>query len=777
MKFLKKKKTEEKKVRVKKTSQDTIPFEEWYDENNLFRLDDNRYSIVCAFSNTGYLSKTDVEKARKNQIYAKLLRELPTYIHYQEIIYNTPADNKKYKSAISSKQAPYDTEYEEAFYIVQDKFVYGIDSDRSVQRFLVALSAEVREDESPFAKLSEAVALLRSHFAQLGSDVRVLTAQEVFAELHHFYNPFKYSMPSLPSNLYTRGLTEKDVITSGDMIYNPRYVMTGLSYARVLVFSAYGAEISDSLLYSMVNNRLNMSLCKHIERINKTDAVKRLQKQYDELMARQEYRKEKGKPIPGALKRSIAGCEELEKRLEEGEEFILQTIYVTVFAKTLDELDSDCERAEAIISATGNTVKPITVDINKAFKSILPLGKDYLQRHRILLSSEAAYAVPFSYESCFEKNGFFYGYNFHNSEPVIINRKLDKSSHGFVFGTTGSGKGIWVKSEISNILFQPFCKNDDVICIDASGEYIPLANAFNGKVINLAANGESHLNPLHVSKEQRKRGKAAATARISPFIALLSELKNETLTAFEKSLTDEICLTVLLQDNPTLNTFYDALLQKAEVFPEASEMASWLKRYVQGSVTLFSGEDTDEDISSRITVYSIRELPSELRGAAMLACLDRIERQIMDNFEKGRWTWLYIEEMHRYFNESNPFAAERFSQFYAEARKYGAIITGITQLPKTVISNRHGEDMLSNSRFVVMAELDETNISAVKELYSLNDEQKHLLLSPQIGQYILRFRNSPISVKMLYPGAMPNDRNKMYELFSTSFSEQAISKE
>ena len=762
----KKNKKADQTVKVKKSSQSSVPFEEWYDETDIFKIKGNTYALICSFTNAGYLSKTDTEKGRKNRTYAQFLRELPTYIHYQEIIYNTPADNEKYASCIASKKDGYENEYEKAFFTVQNGFASGVDPDRSVQKSLAVLSVTVRDDESPQSKLSDAAVLLKTHFAQIGSDVRILSPSEVFSELRRCYDPYSVAIPSLPSDLYRRGLTEKDIIMCGDVIYNPRYVQLGLNYARVYAFSAYGAEIDDSLLYSIVNNRLDLYLCKHVERIGKNDALKRLRKQYDELMARFEMRKEKNKPIPGALKRSIAGCEELEKRLDEGEEFILQTIYITVYARSTEQLEADCDRLQAIVSATGNTLKPITVDIAKAFDSTLPLGVDMLQRHRILLSGEASYAMPFSYESCFDNSGFFYGYNFHNSEPVIINRKADKSSHGFVFGTTGSGKGMWVKSEISNVLYQPFCKNDEVICIDASGEYIPLCNAVGGKVIDLTANGQTHLNPLHVTKEQRKAGRDGAVSRISPFIALLSELKGESLTAMEKGIVDELSLSVLQGKEPTLNAFYEALVSKADALHEAETMSAWLKRYVEGSVTLFSGVDTDEDIEARMTVFSIKSLPDELRGAAMLACLDRIERRIMENNKKGKWTWLYIEEMHRYFTAGNPFAAERFAQFYAEVRKFGGIITGITQLPKTVIRDKNGEAMLSNSRFVTLGELDEANITALRELYALNDEQKHLLSSPQLGQYILRHRNSPISIKMVYPSG-----NALYNLFSTSFSE------
>ena len=761
-------KTKEK-TSIDRSASGDIPFIEWYDENGVFKTGDNTYTLVCRFANTGYLSKTDLEKERKYQSYRQLLREIPPFIHYQEIVYNMPVDSEKYALAIASKAPPYTTRYEEAFFSVQRSFAENVSDDHSIQKYLLCLSVTITDNEKPFNKLFDAFTLVKTRFADMGAVLTALSANEVFSELHHVYNPFKPSMMPIPSNLYRRGYTVKDMICADGIQYKANHIELGTEYCRVLSVSSYGSEISDTLIYTLLNNNMNVYLSKHIDHVEKTIAIKQINAQLDELVARAEMKKEKSTYIPGALKRSLQGCEELLKQLSDGEEFLRQTVYVAVFAKTLEQLKSDSDRVCATALSLGCELRCVTVQTDKALKSILPLGRDYLVRHQFMLSGEGAVATPFSYESYFDKNGFFYGYNYYNSEPVIRNRKADKSSHGFVFGATGSGKGMWVKNEMTNILFQPFCKNDDIICIDASGEYIPLARAFNGKVIELEADGTTHLNPLHVTKEQRKEGKTGALGRISAFIALMSELKGESLTALEKSLIDEICIKVLLDKKPSLNAFFAELKNKAQAIPEAELMCAWLKRYTEGSVTLFSGEDTEQDVSARLTVYSIRKLPDELRGAVMLACLDRIERQIMSNHKTGKWTHLYIEEMHRYFNSQNPFSAERFAQFYAESRKFGAVITGITQLPRTVTANKHGEEMLSNSRFVVMGELDEMNISTLSELYSLNSEQMQILRSPQIGQYVLRTENAPIAVKLLYPGARAEDKNDMYDLFNTSF--------
>ncbi len=46
------------------------------------------------------------------------------------------------------------------------------------------------------------------------------------------------------------------------------------------------------------------------------------------------------------------------------------------------------------------------------------------------------------------------------------------------------------------------------------------------------------------------------------------------------------------------------------------------------------------------------------------------------------------------------------------------------------------------------------------------------MLSPEVGQYIIRTKGTAISVKYLIPGGKEKDKNDIYDLFSTDFSER-----
>lgn len=767
------------------SAQGAIPFLEWY-SNGIFRLQENTYAVICSFSNAGYLSKTGTEQTRKYNAYREVLASLPPYLHYEEIISNRPVNRQTYLDAVASG-ARTDDVYENAFFDVQKKLVGTVDREISLKRYLLALSVEVSGTELPYNKLFDAVDMLDGRFREMGSGLTLLSPDEVFAELFRWYNPFEGEMPELPHDLYRRGLTIKDFIAADSIRFAGNYIELGGAFCRVFSITSYGSEIVDHITYTLLNNDLPISVSKHVEHVEKEEAIRNVKRQLGELEGRRQERLAKNKKdgltyMPLDLVRAIEGCNQLLDALAGNEEFIRQTVYVTVRARNADQLEEYSDRIKSAALSAHCTLRPVRFFQEDALKSVLPLGKDHLMRHQFMLSSEAAVMTPFSYESYFDPNGFWYGRNGHSGEPVIVNRKLGKSSHGFVFGVSGSGKGMWVKNEISNILYQPFTANDEVIVVDASGEYIPMARAVNGKVIELESASSTHLNPLYISPAQEMiLGRQQAIAsKIEHMIALLSQIKaGDGLNAVEKNLVDTVAGRCLKKPGATLNMFYDELEKEARKQPQlkkhTDELRSWLQRYVEGSVTLFAGEDTgaqDGDRSARMTVYSVRNLSGDLRNAGMLAMLERIEARVIENYEAGRRTWIYIDEMHRYFDaERNPYAAARFARLYSELRKYGAILTGITQLPKPVIQSKDGSTMLSLSRFVVMAELDGTNIDAVKEQYALNEDQQRTLASPDIGQYVVRMNNAPTSVRMVYPGAKEADKNLMYDLFNTSFDD------
>ena len=82
---------------------------------------------------------------------------------------------------------------------------------------------------------------------------------------------------------------------------------------------------------------------------------------------------------------------------------------------------------------------------------------------RTMFTTALCACLPYNVQEIIDQEGFFYGINQVSQNPIIINRKQLMNPHGFIFGKTGSGKSMFVKSEIGQVLFNT---TDSVIILD-----------------------------------------------------------------------------------------------------------------------------------------------------------------------------------------------------------------------------------------------------------------------------------------------------------------------
>ena len=92
-----------KKKSKAKTAQDTIPFDEIY-ENGLFRSEET-FTIIFQLENLDYKVMRENEKDSFYEKYMHFLNTLPQDVQYQELVMNYPTDRKMLEEAIIPKQA------------------------------------------------------------------------------------------------------------------------------------------------------------------------------------------------------------------------------------------------------------------------------------------------------------------------------------------------------------------------------------------------------------------------------------------------------------------------------------------------------------------------------------------------------------------------------------------------------------------------------------------------------------------------------------------------
>ena len=124
-------------------------------------------------------------------------------------------------------------------------------------------------------------------------------------------------------------------------------------------------------------------------------------------------------------------------------------------------------------------------------------------------TAQVSILVPFATQELDDAGGNYYGQNKHSRNLVVCNRKKLTSPMGFVCGKTGSGKGMFTKTEMTGTIFSN--PTDEIYVIDRVGEYTAIAEHYGGSTYHFGVGTGTHLNPFDtVSVEHMTRNEQIA---------------------------------------------------------------------------------------------------------------------------------------------------------------------------------------------------------------------------------------------------------------------------
>jgi type IV secretory pathway VirB4 component len=212
---------------------------------------------------------------------------------------------------------------------------------------------------------------------------------------------------------------------------------------------------------------------------------------------------------------------------------------------------------------------------------------------------------------------------------------------------------------------------------------------------------------------------------------------------------------------PTLKEFYEILIRQKE--PEAENLATSLELYITGNLSVFSNK-TNIDIHNRLVCYDIKDLGKQLKTLGMLIVLDAVWNRITVNRNKGKRTWIYMDEIYLLF--ANEYSANFLFELYKRARKWGAIPTGITQNVEDLLKSELARRMLSNSDFIMMLNQAPSDRAELAKLLNISSTQLSYVTNSDPGQGLLFSGNSIIPFVDKFP-----QETKLYRMMTTKVEE------
>lgn len=329
-----------------------------------------------------------------------------------------------------------------------------------------------------------------------------------------------------------------------------------------------------------------------------------------------------------------------------------------------------------------------------------------------------------------------YGYDTEGRE-IVFDRKTAGMPHALVIGRKKAGKTHMIKQEIiSNLLHGD--REDKIIVVDTNGEYRGLGEIvdFNDTFINpcdmtvltVDANGIADMADFLISFAEIAYGKECNAVQKS----VISDVCSSMYGLYEIELTVRKDAVINRNKCPTLADFYDEL---AYYRKEADKLLIAVEPYCKGLFNTFAHR-TNINPDSRLTIIDLSSISERRMPVALQASLMYLWSVITENSYNSARTWVYLEELHRYFR--NKALADTLLQIFKCSRMRGGIITGIMQDISCMEQNEQAEFIFGNTENLILLSQNKSNAEQVKSFYHISDDLMDCIAEQNISSGLIQ---------------------------------------
>ena len=532
-----------------------------------------------------------------------------------------------------------------------------------------------------------------------------------------------------------RGMvTVRDILAPGAIEVDFTYLHIGNMYYRTLFVAGYPRQVGANWLSPLINFNTSLDISMFYYPMSTKTVLKKLRRKITEMEASLMQDQESGKIANPEVELNLEDATHLQDELVEGSEKFFQfSLYITIPAHSLEELNSTTKQLENILGGMMILTKPASLQMPEGFKSSIPTAENALGIMRNMDTTSLATTFPFTSSELTSNEGVMYGLNEHNGSLVVFDRINLENANMTIFAKSGAGKSYAVKLEAMRSLMLGI----EVIVIDPENEYKRMAEAIGGSYIPFDFNSPANINPFDLSAVYEE-GENELGLKILNLHGLIKVMFGD-LNPTEEAIVDRaLVLTYKLKgitpdpdtqknEPPLLEDLYKVFLGMEE--PEATGLADRLERYVKGSAAGLFDKPSNIDLNNTFTVFGVRDLEDAVRPIAMYVILDYIWTNIRRNRKKRI---LVVDEA--WFLMQHPDSAKFLFSLAKRARKYFLGLTTITQDVEDFIATDIGKAIVTNSSLQFLMKQSPTSVDKLTEVFYLSSGEKNLLLSSNIGE-------------------------------------------
>ena len=543
-----------------------------------------------------------------------------------------------------------------------------------------------------------------------------------------------------------------------------RRLRLGAGFAATFAVAGYPATVAAPWLEPILSWPGRLDVAVHIEPVRPDAAATQLRRARAKLESSRRLDADAGRLGDPGVDAAAADAADLADRIARGAAKLFRVgVYVTVHAATEQMLVEACAQVQAAAGSVLLRLEPVTHRQLQGWTSTLPLATDTIRIRRTLDTGALAAAFPLASPDLPASlpgdppatDGVLYGVNLASAGVIVWDRWSQDNHNSVVLARSGAGKSYLVKLEVLRNLYDGV----HVAVVDPEDEYVRLARAVGGTVVQLGAPGV-RLNPLDLPAGDRRPG--ALTRRglfLHTVVAVLATGTGNTgggasagLSPAETAALDGAILNTYHQagitaDPATWDTPAPLLADLAATLaasgdPAAKTLAVRLAPWTTGSFSgLFDGPTTTRP-EGHLVVWSLRHLPDEVKTVGTLLALDAIWRAI-DRPTTGprrsgsarRRRLVVVDEAWTMLRQ--PSAATWLFKMAKAARKRDAGLAVITQDAADVLGTDLGQAVVANAATQILMRQAPQAIDTVATAFGLTDAERGVLLAARQGEALL----------------------------------------
>ncbi len=539
---------------------------------------------------------------------------------------------------------------------------------------------------------------------------------------------------------FRRGISElRDFIAPSSLEIESSHFRLGTLYAQTFYVYGYPRQIFTGWLSPIVNMDEEIDVSMFIYPVASQVVLENLRKKVGQLEAGLQIDAEKGRVRDPAKQAAIIDAEELRDSLQVGEErFFRFGLYLTIYAKSLEELEFIQHKVETILGQQLVYSKPATVQMEQGFNSTIPQFTDQLQIRRNMNTGALATSFPFTSADLTQDSGILYGINMHNNGLVIFDRFSLENANMVVFAKSGAGKSFTVKLGALRSMMM----GTEVIIIDPENEYEKLCNAVGGSYVRMSLSSSTRINPFDLPRViDKEDADNALRANLITLHGLMRLMMGGSLGPAQEADLDQALIDTYARAGitgdplthqtppPTIGDLYETLLHMQGSGPA---MAQLLRKYTTGTFAGIFSQQSNVDINNAMVVFNIRDLEDELRPVAMYIILNHIWNKTKSDRKKRE---LIVDEAWQLLKY--PDSANFMFSLAKRARKYYLGLTTISQDVEDMMSSQMGRAIVSNSSMQILLKQSPSAVDVLSAVFKLTGEEKKRLSQFPIGQGLL----------------------------------------